>query len=51
MTPYERQFADELEAFGDVPAAVESLTVAAGDGHPTTRSSVSGPFPKTTTTH
>ena len=44
-------FAGQAAVTGDVPAAVESLTVAAGDGHPTTRSSVSGPLPTTTTTH
>lgn len=36
---------------GDVPAAVESVTVAAGDVHRTTRSAASGPSPTTTTTH
>jgi polyphosphate kinase 2 (PPK2 family) len=34
-TPTERE--------GDVPAAVESVTVAAGHVHPTTRSAASGP--------
>jgi integrase/recombinase XerD len=36
---------------GDVPAAVESMTVAAGGQHRTTRSSALGPQRRTTTTH